>query len=168
MRFRRCRRDTTRLYRRCGPRADFPETLLGTSMTGAKYRDAALDADDAGRWLIPAGLSGGDRSGCRISLHDGLGSGDCGIERRDSLPIASTVSSADAAGKPATDMQPYLGMAGHAAFVKTDRHGIAASRIRNIGCDSRCDAGERKSGDVTIPEDIRHGGSSAAGWRHAG
>ena len=26
----------------------------------------------------------------------------------------------DAAGKPAADMQPYLGMAGHAAFVKTD------------------------------------------------
>jgi hypothetical protein len=26
----------------------------------------------------------------------------------------------DAAGKPASDMQPYLGMAGHAAFVKTD------------------------------------------------
>jgi len=26
----------------------------------------------------------------------------------------------DANGNPATDMQPYLGMAGHAAFVKTD------------------------------------------------
>jgi hypothetical protein len=26
----------------------------------------------------------------------------------------------DAAGKPAADMQPYMGMAGHAAFVKTD------------------------------------------------
>ncbi len=26
----------------------------------------------------------------------------------------------DAEGKPAADMQPYLGMAGHAAFVKTD------------------------------------------------
>jgi hypothetical protein len=26
----------------------------------------------------------------------------------------------DPAGKPATDMRPYLGMAGHAAFVKTD------------------------------------------------
>ena len=26
----------------------------------------------------------------------------------------------DAAGQPATDMRPYLGMAGHAAFVKTD------------------------------------------------
>jgi hypothetical protein len=26
----------------------------------------------------------------------------------------------DATGKPASDMQPYLGMAGHAAFVKTD------------------------------------------------
>ena len=26
----------------------------------------------------------------------------------------------DPAGEPATDMQPYLGMAGHAAFVKTD------------------------------------------------
>ena len=26
----------------------------------------------------------------------------------------------DLSGKPATDMQPYLGMAGHAAFVKTD------------------------------------------------
>ena len=26
----------------------------------------------------------------------------------------------DAAGKPASDMQPYLGMPGHAAFVKSD------------------------------------------------
>ncbi len=26
----------------------------------------------------------------------------------------------DANGRPATDMQPYMGMAGHAAFVKTD------------------------------------------------
>jgi hypothetical protein len=26
----------------------------------------------------------------------------------------------DANGKPATDVQPYMGMAGHAAFVKTD------------------------------------------------
>src|SRR5216683_2319473 len=26
----------------------------------------------------------------------------------------------DADGKPAPDMQPYMGMAGHAAFVKTD------------------------------------------------
>ena len=26
----------------------------------------------------------------------------------------------DAAGQPATDVRPYLGMAGHAAFVKTD------------------------------------------------
>jgi hypothetical protein len=35
-------------------------------------------------------------------------------------PYAFHFTLLDPAGKPAADMQPYLGMAGHAAFVKTD------------------------------------------------
>lgn len=35
-------------------------------------------------------------------------------------PYTLTFHLLDAQGRPAADMQPYLGMAGHAAFVKTD------------------------------------------------
>jgi hypothetical protein len=37
-----------------------------------------------------------------------------------STPYAFRFTLLDGTGKPAGDMQPYLGMAGHAAFVKTD------------------------------------------------
>jgi len=96
----------------------FPETLLATVDIPAGMPGTALDPDDAE--ALPAPLSAGEL-GPSYKLPDGYTM----VWDRPASLTASTASSftfhlLDPAGKPATDMQPYLGMAGHAAFVKTD------------------------------------------------
>jgi hypothetical protein len=96
----------------------FPETLLNTVDVPAGMPGTALDAEDAS--AHPAPVSTGDL-GASFKLPDGYTM----VWDRPATLTASTASLfhfrlLDPHGQPATGMQPYLGMAGHAAFVKTD------------------------------------------------
>jgi hypothetical protein len=95
-----------------------PETLLASIDIPPGMAGTALSPEDAE--ARPAPLSAG-MLGPSYKLPDGY-------TMVWEKPVTLTASTAydfrftllDASGKPATDMQPYLGMAGHAAFVKTD------------------------------------------------
>ncbi len=109
---------TYRLYGDIVHRSGFPETLTATLNVPANASGAALDAEDAA--ASPAPLSRG-ALGTTYKLPDGY---TMVWDRPGSL-TANTAELfrfrlLDPAGEPATGMQPYLGMAGHAAFVKTD------------------------------------------------
>jgi len=96
----------------------FPETLLASVDIPANMPGTALSPEDAE--AQPAPISQG-LLGTSYKLPDGYTL----VWDRPATITASTAYSfhftlLDPQGKPATDMQPYLGMAGHAAFVKTD------------------------------------------------
>jgi hypothetical protein len=96
----------------------FPETLVSTITVPANMPAAPAGPNDAA--ASPPSLSAG-QLGDRYKLPDGY----VMVWDRPSPLTANTAYSfrfhlLDANGKPATDMQPYMGMAGHAAFVKTD------------------------------------------------
>ncbi len=95
-----------------------PETLQAQIDVPAGMAGTALDAEDGS--AQPAPLSAG-MLGTTYKLPDGY-------TMVWDKPAALTADTAysfrftllDPSGKPAGDMQPYLGMAGHAAWVKTD------------------------------------------------
>jgi len=96
----------------------FPETLVSTITVPADMPGGPLGADDASG--SPQPLSQG-QLGNSYKLPDGY----VMVWDRPSTVSANTAYAfrfhlLDANGKPATDVQPYMGMAGHAAFVKTD------------------------------------------------
>ena len=96
----------------------FPETLVSKITVPADMHGAALGPDDAAAYPQP--VSGG-QFGNSYKLSDGY----VMVWDRPSTLTANTGYSfrfrlLDASGRPAGDMQPYMGMAGHAAFVKTD------------------------------------------------
>jgi hypothetical protein len=96
----------------------FPETLLADLTIPANEPAAPLAADDAS--ATPPPLANGDL-GPAYKLPDG----STMVWDRPASITANTAYAfrfrlLDPTGKPATDMQPYLGMAGHAAFVKAD------------------------------------------------
>ncbi len=99
-------------------RSGFPETLLATVDIPAGMGGGALDAEDAS--ALPAPLSAGEL-GAGYTLPDGY---TMVWERPETITAGTAYTFhfrlLDPAGHPATEMQPYLGMAGHAAFVKTD------------------------------------------------
>ena len=96
----------------------FPETLLATVDVPVGMEGTKLDADDAS--ASPTSLSKGEL-GRSYTLPDGYTMRWDGPELL-AAGVASTFrfTLLDGAGKPAAGMEPYLGMAGHAAFVKTD------------------------------------------------
>jgi hypothetical protein len=96
----------------------FAETLLGSVDIPAGMTGTSLASEDAE--ATPAPLSAG-MLGASYRLPDGYTMvWDKPATLRAATGYAFHFTLLEPQGKPATDMQPYLGMAGHAAFVKTD------------------------------------------------
>ena len=109
---------TYRLYGDIVHRSGFPETLTATLVVPPGASRARLDSEDAA--AQPAPLSAGDL-GPTYKLPDGFTM----VWDRPATLTANVAelfrfTLLDPGKEPATDMEPYLGMAGHAAFVKTD------------------------------------------------
>ena len=107
-----------RLYGDVVHATGFPETLLATVDVPATMQAPALGVDDAS--AFPAALAQG-QLGSTYKLLDGYTMvWDAPPTLAASTAYTFRFHLLDATGRPATNMQPYLGMAGHAAFVKTD------------------------------------------------
>jgi hypothetical protein len=96
----------------------FPETLTADLTVPEGMSTAPLASEDAS--AQPASISQG-QLGAAYKLPDGYSMvWDRPKDLNANSAYSFRFSLVDANGKPATDMQPYLGMAGHAAFVKDD------------------------------------------------
>jgi hypothetical protein len=96
----------------------FPETLTANLTVPPNLPATPLAPEDAS--AAPPALSQGEL-GTTYKLPDGYTMvWDRPAEITANTAYAFRFRLLDRDGKPATDMQPYLGMAGHAAFVKAD------------------------------------------------
>jgi hypothetical protein len=96
----------------------FPETLTADLVVPPNLPAVPLAAEDAS--AAPPGLSHGEL-GTTYTLPDGYTMvWDRPADLHARTAYAFRFRLLDAAGQPAGDVRPYLGMAGHAAFVKTD------------------------------------------------
>ena len=96
----------------------FPETLVAKLEVPAEMTGAPLGPDDAS--AHPPAV-GSEPLGGSFKLPDGYSmvwDKPATITANTAYSFRFRLLAPD--GSPATDMQPYLGMAGHAAFVKTD------------------------------------------------
>jgi hypothetical protein len=96
----------------------FPETLVSKITVPPNMPGGALGSDDAAAYPQP--IRAGELANS-YKLPDGY----VMVWDRPSTLTANTAYTfrfrlLDADGNPAADMQPYMGMAGHAAFVKND------------------------------------------------
>jgi len=133
----------------------FPETLVSKIVVPANMPGGHPGSDDAS--AFPPTLSQG-HLGDSYKLPDGY----VMVWDRPSTLTANTGYTfrfrlLDAQGKPAGDMQPYMGMAGHAAFVKTDgtvfahthpegSAAMAALMLANGGSEASAHAGMNMEG----------------------
>jgi hypothetical protein len=109
---------TYRLYGDIVHASGFPETLTADLTVPADMPPAPLASEDAS--ATPPALSQGEL-GTTYKLPDGYSMvWDRPQELRANTAYAFRFRLLDAGGQPAEDTRPYLGMAGHAAFVKTD------------------------------------------------
>jgi hypothetical protein len=109
---------TYRLYADIVHSNGFPETLTADLIVPADLPPAPLAAEDAS--AAPPPLSQG-KLGTAYKLPDGYTMvWDRPQDLTANTAYAFRFRLLDAAGQPARDVRPYLGMAGHAAFVKTD------------------------------------------------
>jgi hypothetical protein len=96
----------------------FPETLTADLLVPPNMAAAPLASEDAS--AAPPALSLGEL-GTEYKLPDGYTMvWDRPADLRANTAYAFRFRLLDAAGQPARDARTYLGMAGHAAFVKTD------------------------------------------------
>jgi hypothetical protein len=109
---------TYRLYADIVHASGFPETLTTQLVVPADLPPAPLAAEDAS--AAPPALSQGEL-GSAYKLPDGYTMvWDRPQDLSANTAYAFRFRLVDATGQPAGDVHPYLGMAGHAAFVKTD------------------------------------------------
>ena len=109
---------TYRLYADIVHANGFPETLSADLVVPANLPPAPLAAEDAS--AAPPALSQGEL-GTVYKLPDGYSMvWDRPQDLSANTAYAFRFRLLDSAGQPAADTRPYLGMAGHAAFVKTD------------------------------------------------
>jgi hypothetical protein len=109
---------TYRLYADIVHANGFPETLTAELTIPPGLPDSPLAAEDASG--APPPLSKGVL-GPAYKLPDGYTMvWDRPAELSANTGYSFRFRLLDAAGQPAADVRPYLGMAGHAAFVKTD------------------------------------------------
>jgi hypothetical protein len=109
---------TYRLYGDIVHANGFPETLTADLTIPANMPPAPLAAEDAS--AAPPPLAQGPL-GNTYRFADGYSMiWDRPQELVANTPLIVRVHLVDAHGRPAGDVQSYLGMAGHAAFVKTD------------------------------------------------
>ncbi len=100
----------------------FPDTMTA-EMDLPQIAGVALAGDDSNVSAPPFNDQPGDRSSNAISA---LAGGGRMLWERDSSPPAIGKLSwfrfkvEDPDGKPVTDLEPYMGMAGHAVFVRSD------------------------------------------------
>ena len=109
---------TYRLYGDIVHASGFPETLTAQLVVPAGLPPAPLAAEDAS--AAPPALSQGEL-GTAYKLPDGytmIWDRPQGLSANTAYAFRFRLVDAD--GQPARDVHPYLGMAGHAAFVKTD------------------------------------------------
>ena len=107
-----------RLYGDIVHASGFPETLTATLEVPGDLPSSPLAAEDAS--AAPPALAAGEL-GPVYRLPDGYAMAwDRPAELTANTAYAFRFHLLDLQGKPAQDMEPYLGMAGHAAFVKVD------------------------------------------------
>ena len=107
-----------RLFADVVHRSGLPETLTATLDVPSGFHGAPLDNEDAA--AAPAPLGAGDL-GATDTLPDGYRMvWDKPATLTANEPVVFRFHLLNAQGQPASDVAPYLGMAGHAAFVKTD------------------------------------------------
>lgn len=159
-----------RLYADIVHRSGFPETLTSTLDVPPDASHYFLDSEDAAAY--PAPVSKGDLP-ATYRLPDGytmvwdrpsaLAAGEAEIFHFHLL---------DPHGKPATDMRPYLGMAGHAAFVKVDGSVFAhthpdgsaampAMMLANAGGEGMSDMSAHAMADMNASANTGMGGVNA-------
>jgi hypothetical protein len=109
---------TYRLYADIVHANGFPETLTTELVVPSNMPPAPLGSEDASG--APPPLWQGEL-GTVYKLPDGYTMvWDRPVELSANTGYSFRFRLLDAAGQPAADVRPYLGMAGHAAFVKTD------------------------------------------------
>jgi hypothetical protein len=97
----------------------FPDTLV-TEMDFPEMSGKPLAGDDSQAIVAPLTESAPSRTTAQLS------NGAQMVWERDSAPLVSNrllwfkFRVEDANGKPATDLEPYMGMAGHAEFIRSD------------------------------------------------
>jgi hypothetical protein len=153
-----------RLYGDVVHATGFPETLLASVDIPAGIPEGRLEADDAS--ALPAAVQQGEL-GRIYRLPDGY-------TMRWDGPESLTAGTAynfrftllNPQGKPAEGMEPYLGMAGHAAFVKTD--GTVFAHTHPEGSAAMPDvllAGQMEMTDVGPSVEFPYGFPSAGQYR---
>jgi hypothetical protein len=140
----------------------FPETLTAELVIPENLPPAPLASEDAS--ARPPALSQGEL-GTGYKLPDGYSMvWDRPQDLTANTAYAFRFHLLDAAGQPAADVQPYLGMAGHAAFVKTDGTVFAhthpggsaamqAMMLANGSSDELADTGSMAGMDMADPHD---------------